>query len=97
MKNLNKLEYGKKKNKETIRKCIGCGVIKPREYLIRIMKIHDTKEIVVKPSSKQFGRSFYLCYNMECLKLTTKKKKLQRLFKQEIPISVIKYLESILE
>lgn len=97
MDKLNQNLNEEKQKKISFRKCIGCGEIKPRENMLKIMKTHDTKEIIIKPSSKQFGRSSYLCYNIECLKLANKKKRLQKIFKKDIPISVLKYLESILE
>lgn len=85
------------KGRILLRKCAGCGEIRPRKDLIRIMKTHDTKEIVVMPSSKQFGRSTYLCYNKECLKQAIKKKRLQKTLKKDVSISTLNYLESILE
>jgi uncharacterized protein len=71
--------------------------MRERKDLLRIMKTHDTKEIIVMPSSKQFGRSTYLCYNKECLKQANKKKRLQKTLKKDIQLSTLKYLESILE
>ena len=62
------------------RKCVGCGELKPREELIRVMKT-DKKELIVNPNSKTFGRSAYLCYNQSCIELALKKSKLNKALK----------------
>ena len=67
--------------KETLRKCIGCGVLKPREEMIKITKEHSTEQVVVNPNSKTFGRSAYLCYNQNCIEQALKKKKINRVLK----------------
>ena len=95
MNNGNETSY--EKTHEPVRKCIGCGKIKSKKDMVRIMKTHDTNEIIVMPSSNCFGRSSYLCYNKECLNQAIKKKRLQKTLKKDIPISILKYLESILQ
>ena len=55
------------------RKCISCGQIKPREELIKITKEIKSGNIVIQPNSKTFGRSVYLCYNENCIKMALKK------------------------
>ena len=52
-----------------LRKCVGCGELKPRENLIKIVIEHD---------SKTFGRSAYLCYNQSCIEAALKKSKLNK-------------------
>ena len=44
-----------------LRKCVGCGELKPRENLIKITKDYKDGNIVIEPDSKTFGRSAYLC------------------------------------
>lgn len=78
------------------RKCTGCGKVIERSNLVRIMRLHDTHEIVLMPDSRHFGRSSYLCCNKECLKITVKKKRLQKSLKKEVPLSVLQKLESII-
>ena len=58
---------------EHIRKCVGCGELKPREDMIKITKEHSTEQVVVNPNSKIFGRSVYLCYNQNCIEQALKK------------------------
>ena len=67
--------------KETLRKCVGCGALKPREGMIKITKEYSTEQVVVNPNSKTFGRSAYLCYNQDCIEQALKKKKINRLLK----------------
>ena len=63
------------------RKCVGCGVIKPREDMIKITKEHQSGEIVVNPDSLTFGRSAYLCYNQNCIEKALKKNRLNKVLK----------------
>ena len=64
-----------------LRKCIGCGELKPREDMIKITKEFSTDKVVINPNSKTFGRSAYLCYNQSCIEQALKKKKINRALK----------------
>ena len=64
-----------------MRKCVGCGKLKPREEMIKITKCHESGNIVVEPNSKIFGRSAYFCYNGSCKELALKKNRLNRALK----------------
>ena len=68
-------------NKDKQRKCVGCGIIKPREDMIKITKVSQTGEIFVNPDSKIFGRSVYLCYNNSCIENALKKNRLNKALK----------------
>ena len=68
------------------RKCVGCGEFKPRKNLIRIMKNQEGGNIVIKPNSKTFGRSAYLCYNQSCIELALKKSKLNKALKTNVTL-----------
>ena len=61
-----------------LRKCVGCGELKPRENLIKITKDYKDGNIVIEPDSKTFGRSAYLCYNQSCIEAALKKSKLNK-------------------
>ena len=63
---------------KNIRKCVGCGEMKPREDMIKITKEHSTGKLVLSPNSKTFGRSAYLCYNQKCIEQALKKKKINK-------------------
>lgn len=61
-----------------LRKCLGCGNIDERSNLIRLLKDHKSYELIIMPTSEHFGRSAYLCYNVECVKTALKKKRFNR-------------------
>lgn len=64
-----------------LRKCVGCGELKPRENLIKITKDYKDGNIVIEPDSKTFGRSAYLCYNQSCIEAALKKSKLNKVLR----------------
>lgn len=80
-----------------LRKCIGCNEIKDTYKMIRIIKLHDTREIVINPNSHHFGRSSYLCYNKECIQNALKKKRIQKTLKMEIPIHIVEKIKTLTE
>ena len=69
---------------KVIRKCIVCRELKNREDMLKITKKYDTGELILKPDSKVFGRSVYLCYNETCIKEALKKNKLEKSLKMSI-------------
>jgi len=79
------------------RKCIGCEKIKNSAEMIRIMKTHNTQELLINPDLHNFGRSSYLCYNIECIQNALKRKKLQRTLKKEIPVTVIEQIKNLID
>ena len=74
-----------------LRKCISCGKLKPTDELIKITKEHNSGNIIIKPDSKTFGRSVYLCYNQECIN-TVLKKGINKPLKANIPREDLKGL-----
>ena len=64
-----------------MRKCVGCGELKPRKEMIKLTNVHFSQEVVINPDSKTFGRSAYLCYNHKCIEQALKKKKINRALK----------------
>ena len=77
---------------QNMRKCVGCGELKPRDEMIKITKEYDTGNIVLNPNSKTFGRSAYLCYNQSCIEKALKKNKLNRVLKTNKTLSDLKGL-----
>ena len=65
--------------KDKIRKCVGCQLKYPREQMIRILKKHESQEIILNPSNKDFGRSIYICNNKSCIDKAIKKGALGRI------------------
>ena len=80
------------KKKIPMRKCVGCGEMKPKKELIRILKT-ETGEFVVDAAGKKNGRGAYICRSVECFRKAAKSRGLERSFKQEIPGKVYDSLE----
>ena len=49
------------------RQCIGCGQMKDKKDLIRILKTQD-ESIVIDATGRKNGRGAYICANEDCLK-----------------------------
>ena len=69
----------------TQRRCIGCWNIKERENLIKITAEANSSNVVIKPNSKIFGRSVYLCYNKSCIEKAFQKNKISKHLKTSVP------------
>lgn len=61
---------------EIQRKCQACAKILNREDLIKITKLPDNT-LKINPSSKEVGRSMYVCKNLDCVKILIKKKRIK--------------------
>lgn len=79
----------KNSKKPLFRKCIGCNEIKNRAEMLRIMKLYTTGEVILNPKPIHFGRSAYICCNIDCVNIMIKKKKLQKSLRKEVPQDLI--------
>ena len=75
-----------------MRKCVGCGEMKSKRDMIRVLKTVDD-EFVLDTTGKKNGRGAYLCFSKECFVRAVKGKGLERSFKQPIPKEVYEKLE----
>ena len=82
--------------KVPLRQCIGCGEMKSKKEMIRVIKTAD-EEILLDATGRKNGRGAYLCPSMECMKKAVKSKGLERSFKMAIPKEVYDALEKELE
>jgi predicted RNA-binding protein YlxR (DUF448 family) len=48
------------------RTCIGCGTIRNKKELLRIVRTPE-QEVLLDPTGKKSGRGAYICPAMECL------------------------------
>ena len=78
--------------KVPMRKCVGCGEMKNKKEMMRVIKTAD-EQFLLDMTGKQNGRGAYLCKSEECLKKAIKSKGLERSFKQSIPKEVYETLE----
>lgn len=78
------------------RQCIGCGEMKNKKEMIRILKTPEG-EFALDSTGRKNGRGAYLCPAMDCLKKAIKSKGLERSFKMAIPKEVYETLEREME
>ncbi|GHU81591.1 hypothetical protein AGMMS50284_1770 [Clostridia bacterium] len=91
-----------KQKRIPLRKCTGCGEMKPKKELVRVVKAPDkteengevTKgEVSLDFIGKKPGRGAYVCSNIECLQKAQKARRLERAFSCFIPPEIYKELE----
>ena len=89
-----------RQKKIPMRMCTGCGEMKPKKELVRVVKAPaETKEeeefrdISVDLTGRKPGRGAYVCRNVECLRLARKARRLEKEFSQAIPDEVYDRLE----
>ena len=75
-----------------LRKCIGCGEMKDKRELLRVLKTSEY-EIVLDTTGKKNGRGAYLCYKQECLSQAVKNKGLERSFKMPVSKDIYESLK----
>ena len=75
-----------------MRKCVGCGEMKSKKEMLRVLKTPE-EEFVLDATGKKNGRGAYLCFSKDCLEKAVKGKGLERSFKQSIPREVYDRLE----
>ena len=80
------------KKKIPMRKCVGCGEMKQKKELMRVLRTEEN-QFCVDTKEKKNGRGAYLCHSVECFKKAVKNKGLERSFKQSIPPEVYDRLE----
>ena len=79
-----------------LRQCIGCGEMKSKKEMIRVIKTAEG-EILLDATGRKNGRGAYLCQSMECFKKAVKGRGLERSFKMAIPREVYETLEKEME
>ena len=79
-----------------MRQCIGCGEMKPKKEMIRVIKTAED-EIILDTTGRKNGRGAYICTGSECLQKAIKCKGLERSFKMPIPKDVYEMLTKEME
>ena len=51
--------------KVPMRQCVGCGEMKNKREMIRVIKTSEN-EIILDATGKKNGRGAYICPNMDC-------------------------------
>ena len=78
------------------RQCIGCGEMKNKKEMIRILKTPEG-EFVVDATGRKNGRGAYICPSMACFEKAVKSRGLERSFKMAIPKEVYESLKKEME
>ena len=79
-----------------LRQCIGCGEMKSKKEMIRVLRTAEG-ETLIDATGRKNGRGAYLCPSCECLKKAVKSKGLDRSFKMAVPREVYEALEKEME
>ncbi len=74
------------------RQCIGCGEMKNKKEMIRVIKTPEDT-IMLDTTGKKNGRGAYLCKSEECFLKAVKSKGLERSLKVSIPPEVYEELK----
>lgn len=85
-----------KNMKLPMRKCTGCGEMKTKKELLRVLKTPED-EIVLDATGRKNGRGAYLCHSVDCLNKAVKNKGLERSLKVNIPETVYEELKKEME
>ena len=75
-----------------LRKCTGCGEMKPKKELLRIL-LQPDGTITIDATGKKNGRGAYICRNIECLEKAVKHKGLEKSLKVKIPDEIFETLK----
>ncbi len=82
--------------KQPLRQCIGCGEMKAKKELVRIVKTPEGN-IMLDHSGKANGRGAYICRSVVCYKQAVKAKKFEKAFSASIPDNVSAYIAKELD
>lgn len=82
--------------KVPMRMCNGCGEMKPKKELIRIVRAPDGS-VSLDPKGKAPGRGAYLCHNAECLKKAVKSGRIGRALGVTVPKEIYEEMQKELQ
>ncbi len=80
-----------------MRQCVGCGEMKGKKEMMRVLKAAEDDRICLDMTGKKNGRGAYVCKSRECLQKARRNKGLERSFKMSIPGEVYDALEKEFE
>ena len=75
-----------KERKIPLRKCSGCGEMKPKGELVRVVRSPEGE-------LSKAGRGAYVCRSIDCLRTARKARRLERSFACAIPAEIYDRLE----
>lgn len=75
------------------RQCVGCGEMKGKKELIRVVRAPDG-QVSIDPTGKKSGRGAYICPQAACLEQALKKKQLERRLEAAVPADLVERLRA---
>jgi len=81
-----------RQKKIPLRMCTGCGQMKPKRELVRVVKSPEG-EVSLDTGGRKPGRGAYVCPDAACLKAARKARRFERAFQGPIPAEVWERLE----
>ncbi len=84
------------KKKIPLRQCVGCGEMKSKKEMTRIIKTAED-EILMDATGKKNGRGAYICKSIDCLAKARKSRGLERSLKSAISPEIYESLQKELE
>ena len=85
-----------KKRKTALRKCTGCGEMKNKKEMFRVLKTPED-EIILDATGRKNGRGAYVCPSVDCLTKAVKSRGLERSLKVPVPEEVYEQLKKEME
>lgn len=78
------------------RQCTGCGEMKEKKAMMRVLKTTEG-DIILDTTGKKNGRGAYICLSKDCFEKSVKNKGLEKSLKAAIPKEVYETLEKEIE
>lgn len=75
-----------------LRMCTGCGEMKPKKELVRVVRSKEG-EISLDLTGRKAGRGAYVCRSLDCLKKARKTHRIERSLDCQIPDEVYDAME----
>lgn len=75
-----------------LRMCTGCGEMKPKKELVRVVRSKEG-EISLDLTGRKAGRGAYVCRSLDCLKKARKARRIERSLDCQIPDEVYDAME----
>ncbi len=85
-----------KEKKIPSRMCTGCGEMKPKTELVRVVRSPEG-EISYDPTGRKNGRGSYICKNRECFDKAVKRKAFERAFGVKLTEEVVNSIREEIE
>ena len=82
--------------KTPLRKCTGCGEMKPKKELVRVVKSPEG-DVSLDLTGRKPGRGAYVCHSIDCLQAARKARRLEKAFSCQIPAEIYERMEEELK